>query len=104
MSEVAAVAANYRMRALRFSAGPGLLLGAFFIACGIVACGPNVNLSAVQQYATMAQQARASFDAIPDGYDASCERQRELVVRASDLAGPFTLFCLAAGFRIGKMS
>jgi hypothetical protein len=85
MSGVAAVTATYRKRALRFSAGRGLPLSAFFIACGIVACGPNVNLSAVQQYATMAQQARASFDAIADDYDASCERQRELVVRASDL-------------------
>jgi hypothetical protein len=56
----------------------------FFIA-SIVACAPNVNLSAVRQYATMAQQAQASFDAIAEDYDASCARQRELNLQLNDL-------------------
>jgi hypothetical protein len=56
----------------------------FFIA-SIVACAPNVGLSTVSQYATMAQQAQASFDAIADDFDASCARQRELAIQLNDL-------------------
>ena len=59
-----------------------LLLGA---VAALTACGPSVNLAAVQQYAAMAQQAQASFDAIAEDYDASCARQRELTIRLSDL-------------------
>ncbi len=86
-------------------------LWALFGCSVMVACAPNVNLSAVQQYATMAQQAQASFDAIAEDYDASCARQRELNLRIGDLvwipypatqAPPTTP--APAGARAGKAS
>ncbi len=61
-----------------------IILVASFAAV-IAACAPNVDLSAVQRYAALAQKAQASFDSIAADYDASCERQRELNIRANYL-------------------
>jgi hypothetical protein len=66
-------------RARRFALVAVVALGA------LAACAPNVDLTAVQQYAVLAQQSQASFDAIAGDYDASCERQRELNLRADYL-------------------
>lgn len=63
---------------MTFRAGYGILGAAFVAAAALAACGSSVDLAAAQQYAAMAQQAQASFDAIAEDYDASCERQREL--------------------------
>jgi hypothetical protein len=67
------------VRARRLSLGVVTSLGV------LVACAPNVDLAAVQKYAATAQQAQASFEAIAEDYDASCERQRELNLRADYL-------------------
>lgn len=63
---------------MKFRAGYRILVAAFVGAAALAACGSSVDLAAAQQYAAMAQQAQASFDAIAEDYDASCERQREL--------------------------
>lgn len=48
----------------------------------------NLDLSAVQKYATTTEAARTSFDAIAADLDESCERSRELLLRTGLAQSP----------------
>lgn len=66
-----------------------LLAGVMPIVGVLVACAPNVDLQAVQQYATATADASSSFSSIAADFSASCLRRRELTLRPADL--PYTL-------------